>query len=671
VGHFSRGLMGGAKDDRRKDKKRDKDKSSSSRDKARSSSSKSKSRRQSEDESQGAEEHQRSASSLPPSDPQRPATSDVPQRADPSGDFEAGRVFERSHGTVPADDFQRIWRAARGAAGAYGQHASLSSSPEGAMDHPPLHPHQPRDLPIPVEYDASRRFDRYDRHRDGFLGRLDFESLVSEWQREQPGVVRQLGIQTILDADRLFGLYDGDRDGRLHRSEFLTMLRVETQRDDRKADHHRFNGSAQLQRHTSPLRTHAEYSDRLGGTKGFAYPASTIPSPADVLAAAASATGGAPHADSQAGLPSPYSYFDETVSLPLTSEGAANARAAGHTVSTLSEAYRARLSKLQDKMATGLMTKREQLRAGVEAVHSRMEEVKGARLAIERETSVDFEAIIERLRSVETVRLSGLEQHASQFESEIDSIDRLSAHIDVDTSPSAMLSLVQRFPELIRSMERLMQRRMPMLPEEIARGKEAAAGAVDKGEDVDLLSDFPRELKDRLDAVAREPRYAEIISVKDRMLYEMLQERLALQAKVDEEKNLSQEYSEELAHWLELTDRLTREVNQLRSVASNAQALREEHRELRLAHEADQDEIRFLRAQNEKFIDEYATMRHQYELLRKLALGEEEKSGEEENADEDKDDGGSSRLASSHGDSKGADMKEGKPHRARSSRRKI
>lgn len=58
-------------------------------------------------------------------------------------DFEAGRFFERAEkGTLDQEEFQRLWRAARA----------------GESAPPP-----PSALPLPADFDAGARFDRFDR----------------------------------------------------------------------------------------------------------------------------------------------------------------------------------------------------------------------------------------------------------------------------------------------------------------------------------------------------------------------------------------------------------------------------------------------------------------------------------------------------------------------------
>jgi len=308
-----------------------------------------------------------------------------------------------------------------------------------------------------------------------------------------------------------------------------------------------------------------------------------------------------------------YSWFDETIGVPLASEGADAAKVAGHSVVSLKDAHRDRLAKLQEQLAVGLAPKREKLTHMLESVKIRIEEVQTAREVVERETMVEYEAVIERLRSKETLRVSNLRHATAQIQEEIDHYDRVCSHVDgTGMSAGAMVSLIQKFPDLTRAVDRLAQRSLPALPKELHRpggGLRLEEGDEQKSMEPDPLLEFPREMKDRFEAVAREPRYQEALEVKDRMLWEVLESHRKMEDELEQKKELTDEYSEELGRWLELTDRLSREVNHLRQVAERANDLEDERLELLRLREADQEEIRLLRAQNKEFLEDYARAR--------------------------------------------------------------
>ena len=128
-------------------------------------------------------------------------------------------------------------------------------------------------------------------------------------------------------------------------------------------------------------------------------------------------------------LPPKYTWFDETIGVPVSTAGADSARSAGHSVTTLKEAYQARVAN-QEQLAVMLLPKRERLIQMASVIRSRIDEVQSARLAVERETVMDCEAILDRLRSSESVKLATLNQSSTEIDAEVEAIDRLTQHID-------------------------------------------------------------------------------------------------------------------------------------------------------------------------------------------------------------------------------------------------
>merc|ERR1711998_620746 len=127
-------------------------------------------------------------------------------------------------------------------------------------------------------------------------------------------------------------------------------------------------------------------------------------------------------------------------------------------------------------------------------------------------------------------------QQRNEIQSELEAIDRLSFQVSggaasaapqhmTDTflhsplgtvsaagaaisTPSGMLGVIQMYPQLAAAIERVSSRPLP-LP--------------DLQQDVLDPTDFPRELKKRLDALAKVKKYEKALEVKDRMLWEVIQ----------------------------------------------------------------------------------------------------------------------------------------------------
>jgi len=263
----------------------------------------------------------------------------------------------------------------------------------------------------------------------------------------------------------------------------------------------------------------------------------------------------------------------------VSAEGAEDARSAGHSVVPLKEAHLTRVAKLQEQLAVTLFPKRLQLTELGSSLRRRMDEVSSARNAVERETTADCEGILERLRAAEGVKMASLTQNANEIDAELEAIDRIARSVDGspghgltsgsgDSSVSSMLSLIQSYPELVRTVERVASRSLPQFP--------CHAASLEGGENYDGLTDFPRETKKRVDAVAREQKFEDALAVKDRMLWEVVQGHKKLEEQLKEEKSLCEEYSDEMGSWLELTDRLSKEVNQLRDFAAQTRSMEPE-----------------------------------------------------------------------------------------------
>jgi len=196
-----------------------------------------------------------------------PVVPGVPaEGASASIDFEAGRFFERadSRGTLNQEEFQQLWRAARTGEPIQPPSKAPPALPQHLTPQPPDRGlFRPRDdgraaavvappaseLPLPAEFDAGGRFQRFDRcvpppahplpayggafaltaistsfllwqsNHDGYISRSEYEALVAEWERE--GTCR-------LRDPQLFDAYDKDRDEHLSRGDFLALVRAES-----------------------------------------------------------------------------------------------------------------------------------------------------------------------------------------------------------------------------------------------------------------------------------------------------------------------------------------------------------------------------------------------------------------------------------------------------------
>ena len=320
--------------------------------------------------------------------------------------------------------------------------------------------------------------------------------------------------------------------------------------------------------------------------------------------------------------------------IPLTSEGAQAARSShlgntgrrqnssghgggyGHggdddngnddvIIVPLKEAHANRVAKLQEQLAVTLLPKRARLKALSSELRRRLDEVSAARVAVERETVADCDAILARLRSNESVKVATLaqvqymvilfslslflylfsyivffsfclassfdslfphfiffflsvqtpQQNANEVDAELDAIDRLTQQLDqqqpfphgeannytTSSSSDEMLSLIQSYPDLVRSVERLASRSMPQIDDSLYSSSSSSSdpspsSSSASNEATSALLAFPRETKQRLEAMAKISKYEEVLAVKDRMIWELTQGRKQVEEKLAEEK---------------------------------------------------------------------------------------------------------------------------------------
>lgn len=91
-----------------------------------------------------------------------------------------------------------------------------------------------------------------------------------------------------------------------------------------------------------------------------------------------------------------------------------------------------------------------------------------------------------------------------------------------------------------------------------------------------------------------------------------------------------------MGSWLELTDRLSREVNQLREFAAQTRALERDHEELLQQRQSDQIELQRLRMHNRDYaqlLEENFVLRQQAAAIQRDFSISETESEEQRNGD--------------------------------------
>jgi hypothetical protein len=192
----------------------------------------------------------------------------------------------------------------------------------------------------------------------------------------------------------------------------------------------------------------------------------------------------------------------------------------------------------------------------------------------EESLRTDAEQIIERLRTVESMRQSSIKNQTLQIEEDLEMIERIvrrvelanddglynsatgvlltsavpgSVPVETVRGPRAasMVELIQQFADISSHIERL--------------ASKAITVQVDFPTD-----DFPRETAERLEIIARCDRYTHAISVKDHMLWSALQDKEKVEEQLSDERRLSHEYAQEIANWAEVAQDLSQQVVQMK-----------------------------------------------------------------------------------------------------------
>lgn len=106
-------------------------------------------------------------------------------------------------------------------------------------------------------------------------------------------------------------------------------------------------------------------------------------------------------------------HYDETAGVAIPNSAVDQHKRMGNRVLPLSDSYRARYERLRSMLTSRLLPRREHLIQLRRQLDNCSTEVSAARKAIERETFTDTEQIIERLRSVESMRQSSIKHQVS------------------------------------------------------------------------------------------------------------------------------------------------------------------------------------------------------------------------------------------------------------------
>lgn len=321
------------------------------------------------------------------------------------------------------------------------------------------------------------------------------------------------------EAGQIFSKYDLDKDGKLDKQEFTQMIRQNPEILHNPSDRPRVVGNIPVELISNRVLTH----------------------------------------------------FDETAGVAISRWEVDQHKNMGNIVTPLTDAYKSRYENLRGLLTGKLLPKREHLLQLRRQLQSCSVEVDAKRRGIERETLADTESILERLRSVESMRQASIKHQVLQIEEELQTIERVVKRVEqanIDDSdklnhsgvlltsanpgvvpvesiraPRAvgMVELIHEFGDLHSSINRLSLKPITV--------------------QVDFpTDDFPRETAERLEVVSRCDKYLHALSVKDHLLWLALQDKDKAEETLSEERRLCQEYGLEIANWAEMTQKLSQQV---------------------------------------------------------------------------------------------------------------
>jgi hypothetical protein len=267
-------------------------------------------------------------------------------------------------------------------------------------------------------------------------------------------------------------------------------------------------------------------------------------------------------------------HYDETAGIPIPqSEVEAHIRR-GNTVQLLTHAYDARFKNLRTLLTTRLYPKREHLLQLYRKLQQNLDEVDEKAKMIEKETLLDTQQILQRLKSHVSLRESSIQSEVLRVEEHLQGIERLAKRVEranleaaqqsysgitlTSAVPSSvppiqaihlpqvmtMVEIIQEYPDLVASVNQLATKNIHV-------------------QDHFPVDDFPKETAERLEIISRCDRYTHALAVKDQLLWTAIQEKDKMSEALSEERNLTQGYAEEAKRWIEIAHHSKNECQRL------------------------------------------------------------------------------------------------------------
>ena len=281
-------------------------------------------------------------------------------------------------------------------------------------------------------------------------------------------------------------------------------------------------------------------------------------------------------------------HYDETAGVAIARYDVDQNKAMGHIVVPLTDAYKTRYEKLRAILTGRLLPKREHLLQLRRKLQKASEDVHAKKDSIERETRTDTDQILRRLDTAESFRQGAILHQVNKIDEELVSIERLvkrveQANLDETEGLSSTGVLITSANPGSIPVETIRAPRAVGMCELIQEYGNISQDINDKAtRQITIQVDFPtddfrRETAERLEVIARCDNYMSALSVKDHMLWKALQDKERADEALRTEKQLLQEYADEMANWAETSQQLIEENMRLKAEKALAEERNREY----------------------------------------------------------------------------------------------
>ena len=202
----------------------------------------------------------------------------------------------------------------------------------------------------------------------------------------------------------------------------------------------------------------------------------------------------------------------------------------------IEDAYRKKFTTAYQVLNTQIFPKRDLLITQIHRIRIRLDEIREAKLFVERDMKSEFSAMNERLNSSCGTKIALLEYDIAELQGDLDRIEYITASIQ--GANSDIHHFLNKYPELRDTADLILAK--PFRTEI----------------DVDPNS-LPRELIEIRENVAQYPALSGLVKTKDEVIWKLTHES-TVNCKIDESTQ------KELAEWAKLTEKFSAELSRYR-----------------------------------------------------------------------------------------------------------